>query len=147
VSSTAWRLWRASSCDLSRIIENDKPPQADIVQRGARFCGKLADFQLDQDAFVGLQAEGLCRPDAAAPAPGGRRGISRASPLPTSLSGQLTHKVWLLIVPVLRQLTTNPDSGYSAEQAEASPSRLGENDAAPAVPPAQNRLQHLLSQL
>jgi hypothetical protein len=57
-------------CDLSRIIENDKPPQPDIVQQGVRFCARLADFQLDQDAFVGLQHQGTCSADVAvAPAP------------------------------------------------------------------------------
>lgn len=55
------------SCDLSRIIANDKPPQPEVQQRGARFCGKLSDFRFDQDTFVGLQAEGLCSPDTAVP--------------------------------------------------------------------------------
>lgn len=55
------------SCDLSRVIDNDKPPQAEVEQRGARFCGRLADFHLDRETFVGLQAAGLCCPETAVP--------------------------------------------------------------------------------
>jgi hypothetical protein len=137
------------SCDLSRIIANDKPPQAEHVQRGARFCGKLSDFRFDQDTFVGLQAEGLCRPDAAVPPAPVRSPRHQCPNRPPSDQPEVEakHKVQHLNQPVLRQLRQTllqPNTCLNRQRASTQP--VGENAAAePAVDPA--KLQYLLSQL
>jgi hypothetical protein len=130
------------SCDLSRIIANDKPPQAEHVQRGARFCGKLSDFRFDQDTFVGLQAEGLCRPDAAvppAPVEVAEASVPEPAPLPDQPEVETNTQSPAPEPTGIPPVETNPAAAeHLAEPAEASTQPVGENAAAePAVDPAE----------